>query len=202
MRALRRVWVFGILVALVLCVGTSAADLPAGSLCWSASRPLTWADFWATPPQWATPAIALASPLLNISWSATITPARTGSNWVSRVTALTVTNSVDCTRSWAIKASVTPEALHHEQLHFDLHEVYRRLLETVLLPMTAAGASQQASNTALNDLMTSTAASILQRAKAAQALYDAETGHGTNAAAQAHWEAKIAALLINPAAAP
>jgi predicted secreted Zn-dependent protease len=118
------------------------------------------------------------------------------------VTSLTVTNYVDPASSWAVPSRTSAEALHHEQLHFDLHEVYRRLLENTLRPMSCQASTDSASLKALNGLLNSTSAAILGRAESAQLAFDSETAHGTDLRTQAVWEDRIADWLAHPAAAP
>jgi hypothetical protein len=201
MNALRRAWVIAVLVAVAAAVCIGAAELPAGVVYWS-DHPLCWSDFCATPPVGIEQSNWVASPKLVISWSATFTATRKGATWTSTVTSLTVTNYVDPASSWAVPSRTSAEALHHEQLHFDLHEVYRRLLESTLRPMSCQASTDSASLQALNSLLNSTSVAILERAEAAQLAFDRETAHGTNSQAQAVWEDRIADLLMHPAAAP
>ena len=197
----KRIWILGICIAALVCVGAATADLPSNYVYWSADRPLAWSDFWSAAPDWALQSNWVASPHLVINWTAKFQAVRTGSTWTASVTSLTVTNAVDSTQSWAIASRTSPGALHHEQLHFDLHEVYRRLLEGTLRPMTAVGSSQSVCQT-LNDELKSTSSAILLRAQNAQLQYDKDTSNGINLDAQASWETRIASLLLNPSAAP
>jgi hypothetical protein len=201
MNALRRAWVIAVVVTAAVAVCIAAAELPAGILDWS-DRPLRWSDFCATPPVGIEQSNWVASPKLVISWSATFTATRKGTTWTSTVTSLTVTNYVDPASSWAVSSRTSAEALYHEQLHFNLHEVYRRLLESSLRPMSCQASTDSASLQALNSLLNSTSAAILERAEAAQVAFDRETAHGMNLQAQAVWEDRIADLLIHPASAP
>lgn len=201
MNAFRRAWVIAVLIAAATAVCIGAAELPAGVVHWS-DHPLCWSDFCATPPVGIEQTNWVASPKLVISWSATFTATRKGTTWTSTVTSLTVTNYVDPASSWAVPSRTSAEALYHEQLHFNLHEVYRRLLESTLRPMSCQASTDSASLQALNSLLNSTSAAILGRAESAQLAFDSETAHGTNLQAQAVWEERIADLLVNPAAAP
>jgi hypothetical protein len=119
---------------------------------------------------------------------------------------------MDPSRSWKLSAYVTPAILRHEQFHFTLHEVYRRLIEATLAPLTVmqklptvadcTNAAAQVCARSLSDLANSTGSAILARASAAHTAYDADTKGGRDSAAQASWESRITALLANPAAAP
>ncbi len=169
---------------------------------WSADRPLTWGDFDAVAPVWAEQGNWVASPDLVMNWTASYAAKRSGSVYIAAVTSLTITCAVDSSGSWAIASRVTAGALHHEQLHFDLYEVYHRLLEMSLRPLTAQAATGQGANQALDNLLVTTGNAILARAQAAELQFDKDTANGTNLAAQATWEARIASYLENPAAAP
>lgn len=200
MNAPWRAWIIAVLIAAAsACVG--AAEIPAGVVYWS-DHPLCWSDFCATPPAGIEQTNWVASPKLVITWSATFTAMRKGTTWTATVTSLTVTNYVDPASSWAVPSRTSAEALHHEQLHFDLHEVYRRLLENTLRPLSCQASTDSASLQALNRLLNSTSAAILERAQSAQLAFDSESAHGTNLQAQAGWEGRIADLLVDPASAP
>jgi hypothetical protein len=201
MNRLRRVWVVAVLVAVAAAVCVGAAEIPAAVVNWS-DGPLCWSDFCATPPVGIEQTNWVASPKLVITWSATFTATRKGATWTAIVTSLAVTNYVDRASSWAVSSRTSAEALYHEQLHFNLHEVYRRLLESTLRPMSCQASTDSASLKALNGLLNSTSAAILERAEAAQLAFDRETAHGTDLRTQAVWEDRIADWLAHPAAAP
>lgn len=208
---MRRVWALGIFLAVVLGFAAAAADLLSGYVCWSVDRPLTWGDFRATPPSWAEPANSAAQIHLTLSWSASIGAHAVGSVATATVTAFTVVNAMDPALSWKSPLA-TLANLRHEQFHFNLHEVYRRLAEMTLAPLTmtyqavtpnaSAQDTADACEKALNDLLLATWDAIDARAKAALAAYDSETRHGLDAEAQATWETRITSLLADPAAAP
>jgi len=80
--------------------------------------------------------------------------------------------------------------------------VYRRKLEIALSSVQAESGSQDGALDALHETLHRKAEEILKRLEAVQARYDAESGHGNNAAGQARWEAQIAAWLRDPIVAP
>jgi hypothetical protein len=201
MNARRRAWIVAVLIAAAMAVCVGAAEIPAGVVYWS-DGPLSWSAFCATPPVGIEQTNWVASPKLVISWSANFQAVRKGTTWTATVTSLAVTNYVEVASSWAVPSRVTAEALHHEQLHFDLHEVYRRLLENTLRPMSRQGSTDSGALQALNGLLNSTSAAILERAQSAQLAFDSESAHGTNLQAQAGWEDRIADLLVDPTSAP
>ncbi len=219
---LRRVSAAAIVLALFVGLSAVAADLLSGGIPWSAERPLTWADFQANPPPLAGPPPMVPANVtvsytpavthLSILWSLSAAGTCNGVTLTARFCAVVVTNVMNPSLSWKLPAYVTAKTLRHEQFHFNLHEVYRRLIAMTLSPLTitrpvltpadctdaAAGAYAQS----LNELGDSMGDAILVRANAAQAAYDADTKGGWDAAAQAAWESRISDLLLNPAAAP
>lgn len=179
-----------------------AAELSSPYIYWNPTRPLMWADFRGPPPADVASTNWVAAPSLKIEWTAQFSASGSGSSWTATVTALTVTNAVDTSRSWVLPSRATPAALHHEQLHFDLNEVYRRLLEATLRPLVICATTPKTALQTLNETLNTVSVSILARAEQTQALFDRETSHGTNLGAQDVWEERIAAWLVNPATAP
>ena len=219
---LRRVSAAAIVLALFAGLSAVAADLPSGAIPWSADRPLTWADFQANPPPSAGPPAATAGNgtvtftnaviHMSITWALRASGACNGVTATAHFVAVTVTNVMDPSLSWNLPTYATPQTLRHEQFHFNLHEVYRRLIAMTLTPLTitqrvstpadCTDAAKRACATSLNELGDSTGSAILARANAAQAAYDADTRGGQDTAAQAAWESRITELLANPSAAP
>lgn len=181
---------------------SSCAPLPAsphqdGRILWSRDRPITWSDFWAPPPPGRDPA-AVAGIATALEYRLTPAVERFGGGWQARVAALTVTAAMERNLSWAVPDRRTPAGLLHEQRHFDLVELYRRLLERSLRELAASGPSPDA---ALHNLLAAGEAvfrAVSERHSQAQALYDRETDHGRNTARQAEWDRKIAAWLLDP----
>jgi hypothetical protein len=217
----RRVAAAVIVLTLFAGLSVVAADLLSAVIPWSADRPLTWADFQANPPPSAGPPAVIpgngsvsytpAVTHLSISWSLSATGIGDGVTLTARFSAVVVTNVMDPSLSWKLPAYVTADTLRHEQFHFNLYEVYRRLIAMTLGPLTitrrvltpadCTDAAAYACAQSLNELGDSTGSAILARANAAQAAYDADTKGGWDTAAQAAWENRISALLLNPAAA-
>lgn len=96
----------------------------------------------------------------------------------------------DQQQSWSFPERQTPEILQHEQLHFDIAEVYARKLERKLNALRIRK-GQKAAAKELQQRYT--------RAQlACQARYDAETVHGLNRQQQQAWRALIRQELNNP----
>ncbi|SEW35636.1 hypothetical protein SAMN05428988_4367 [Chitinophaga sp. YR573] len=143
---------------------------------WSSTRKLTWDDFKGTPkPNRDTNIAATTSCRLGLR----VDP---GANVI-------VTNEFICYQSSARPTQKKPALLVHEQLHFDLCEIYARKLRKEL-----AEAHLNAQNTEAAFLKMHTLY------KERQDLYDEQTNHGLNPEPQALWEHNVAAELTALAA--
>ncbi|MBC7220884.1 DUF922 domain-containing protein [Candidatus Bipolaricaulota bacterium] len=170
---------------------------------WSADRPIGWDDFWAPPPSDRDPGAAAAIATV-LAYDLTAVAARdpgTG-RWQARIASLTVTNEMERDRSWALPERRTAAALAHEQGHFDLAEVYRRILERELQGLSGDGWTAAEAEQALRTRAREAFQRVTARQSEVQARYDRETDHGRDAARQADWEGRIAAWLRNPDLAP
>lgn len=100
-------------------------------LYWMSNRPLTWEDFLAPPPRHPGEAVAQVC----LSWTyeyGALARSEPGGALLIRLTEVRVYNRVDRNRSWALPEHRRPDVLEHEQIHFDINEVYRRLLQEEL----------------------------------------------------------------------
>ena len=146
---------------------------------WSATRPLTLADFLAHAPA-GEPLAALSS-----------TDIRAGAACRDYVFSGTVKATFDPTTSWLRDAKkATPALLRHEQLHFDITEAYARLMRQKLVAF-AAKADCNKLQPAFNNVTKAVYAAWDNE----QNRYDIETNHGLNAVRQAAWEKQTAAKL-------
>ncbi|WP_198172699.1 DUF922 domain-containing protein [Hymenobacter ginkgonis] len=160
-------------------VAAQAVKIPAGTLRWSANRPLTVADFKgkAKPGE---PHAALTSANIN-----------TGASCRGNVFSGTARASFDPAASWVRDASrMTPALLRHEQLHFDIAEVYARRLRQQLAALHVPC-----------DKLGSAFDQVSQAAYAAWAkaedAYDRDTNHGLQHEQQARWEAQVKQELLD-----
>ncbi len=203
--AMRRLLSFAVLSSIFL-IGlvASAADLPTTSIPWSAGYAICWNDFQCSPPADAERRVDVAAIHMTIQWQATyeVRSQYPRPGWMGTVKQLSVTNVMDPSRSWVLASRANPNALRHEQFHFNLNEVYRSKLESALSRISVQDTSSDAAQAALNDLLQRTAGAVLDQLANMQARYDAETGHGTDAAGQASWEAMIVGWLQSPSSAP
>ena len=145
---------------------------------WSAERRLTLADFQARAP--------LGNPL-SASTSSNIKADAACKDYVFSSTAAA---TFDPNTSW-VKSKMASEALlRHEQLHFDITEVYTRIMRQ-RLQLFVARANCEKLQPAFNN-MTKLVYADWDRE---QNRYDQETNHGLNAVRQAAWEKQTAAKL-------
>ena len=88
----------------------------------------------------------------------------------------------DKTKSWALERS--PQLLKHEQLHFDIAELYARKIRKKIL---------QLSGNKKNDLKTYNREirKLLNESNEFDRLYDVETLHGSLTRKQKEWEHKV-----------
>ncbi|MGI4872376.1 MAG: DUF922 domain-containing protein [Janthinobacterium lividum] len=172
---------FSLLLASLLAgaqVQAQGVKTPAGSIPWSANRPLTVADFQSRPQPNETHA-ALTS-----------TDIHTGASCHGNAFAGTARASFDPTRSWVREpAAITPKLLRHEQLHFDIAEVYARRLRQQLAGVRTP--CNKLGNT-FNQLTEAGYAAWQQ----ANDDYDRDTNHGLQAGEQARWEALVRQQLV------
>jgi len=187
--------------------GTIAALAEVGSthIDWDPYAPVSWDLFQGTPPADANQRTEAAAIHMTISWRASyaVSSSNGGTTWVGQVAEITVTNTMEPASSWVVSSKATPTILNHEQLHFDLNEVYRRKLTCLLQATTACQAStQQAAVDQLNAALHQTASVVLQKLSEMQALYDSQTFHSTNTAEQDRWGELIDQWLAAPTTAP
>jgi len=180
----------------------AASDGSVPSVPWDASTPLTWDLFRCAAPADAVHRSEAAAIHMTIRWHASYSVTSSGSTWIGRVQNVTVTNTMEPSLSWVVPGKADARVLRHEQGHFDLNEVYRRKLEIVLPCLQSQCASKQGAIDELEAALHQRADGILEQLQAVQGRYDAESGHGNNPSGQARWEARIAAWLLNPVAAP
>ena len=193
-------------LAIVLCsistLATTEGDLP--RINWDHATPITWSLFQGTPPDDASQRTEAAAIHMTIRWHATYSVSSiNGTDWTGQVASITVTNTMEPTRSWVVPGKTVANVLNHEQLHFDLNEVYRRKLECLLLGIgTCNSATQQGTVDLLNASLHQSANAVLQKLSDMQTLYDSQTSHGSNSAEQARWQDLINDWLVAPTTAP
>ncbi|SHN32261.1 hypothetical protein [Chitinophaga sp. CF418] len=142
---------------------------------WSPDRKLTWDDFKGTPaPNSDTNVAARTSCRFGIRID---TMYASGNRVV-------VTNEFICRQSSVRPERKTAALLAHEQLHFDLCEVYARLLRKQL-------ANTQLTPANINRVSTDIFLETYRIYKETQWKYDEETQHGLKPEPQARWKENI-----------
>ncbi len=147
------------------------------TISWRANRPLTWSDYRARPEA--------GSPF------AAITTAGIGYrlSYTRRSMKATVFCYMLPARSW-VKSTARKTLLTHEQLHFDITEIYARRLQKAF---NAYRFRFQTVSRDLNRLFEK----IDKEKNKANEQYDRETNFSLNDTQQARWGRKVKAALVH-----
>lgn len=150
------------------------------SFTWNESHKLTWADF-KSQPDVSRDAVALTASGITFGYSL--------KTFEDRI--IGFTTSVEAhfypNKSWYKKGKANDITLKHEQLHFDITELYARMFREQLSKISVNQNIALQLNTLNN--------SINEIHNATQKKYDAESKHSTDIAKQKQWEVFIAAEL-------
>ena len=181
-----------------------AAEVDSPPVDWDQESPIDWSLFQGIPPSDASQRTGAAAIHMTIRWHASYSVSSiNGATWTGHVSSVTVINTMEPTQSWVLPGKAFVSALDHEQLHFDLNEVYRRKLECMLLRVGACdGATQQEVVDLLDSSLHRTANAVLQQLSEMQTLYDSQTSHGNNSTEQSRWQSLISDWLAAPLTAP
>ena len=191
--------------ALVLATVLPSAIVAQQPIFWNSARPLVWSDFHGRVRPSAN-GEQVAETMSVLSWSF-----QYELNWSSQrcefsLREISTTASFDPSGSWVRAGNETVTVLQHEQLHFDITELYRRRFVAIVAPYIEQSHSCQSRSSrraardaeqGIRDLVQPLYEDIWQAHLDTQADYDQETGHGTNEAAQSSWSARIAGELAN-----
>ncbi len=170
---------------------------------WHPERPITWDMFQGAPPQDACERSEAAAIHMTLEWSASYEIRSSSAGYVGRVATVSVTNTMQPQRSWVVDGRQSDRLLHHEQIHFDLNEVYRRRIESSLLSIGPCQTStQQGAIQWLDSRLHQVANEQLDQLESMHALYDAQTSHGTNLEEQRRWDEQVYEWLARAATAP
>jgi hypothetical protein len=145
------------------------------SFSWS-EKQLTWDDFRGKPH---TKSRVGAITYSGIKYSYE----QSGSSLSMKVVA-----TFDPDLSWYNKSTANEYVLRHEQLHFDITELYARKLRAALKQISPKAAKPSAIAEKLYD-------KFFSESRDYQDLYDHETNHSRNEARQAEWDKKISSAL-------
>lgn len=155
------------------------------NIAWSKTRQLTWTDFQATPDAGSS----------YYAYTATRTTYK--SQWdADGNISVTVICEFNPSKSWKKQADLTDALLRHEQLHFDIAELFARKMRK---EYAAYCQTHKASADAAADLD-----GIFKKAQEElrkyQEGYDEATDHSKNKPQQAEWDKKVTSELKELAA--
>jgi hypothetical protein len=197
---------YWIVVLAVVCgclsvLATTTEEIP--GISWDQASPLTWDLFRGMPPADSAGRITPALIAVEFGWHASFSARYVHGAYLAQVDSIEVTVKLLPSRSWVNRTLATDHILQHEQLHFDLYEVYRRKLLTLMCGVgSCSAATEQSAYDQLSASLSGLFYSVSQSAEATQALYDAQTGGSVNREEQARWKELIASWLMSPMAAP
>ncbi len=141
---------------------------------WSADRQLTWADFKALPDPSSDNA-ALTNSNINVEFG-----------FSDKVFTHSIRCSFNKEKSWVrIK---NDHILKHEQGHFDITEIYARILHKELSEYIF---NSKTADKDINDIYSK----VMKQHVSMQQAYDVETNHSIDSARQKLWDNKIVSLL-------
>ncbi len=173
---------------------------------WSPDRPLTWDDFQGTPPEGPLEgAVAEIAMALGYSWEYTVQLDTQTRKWTVHIQAVSTRNVMNRSRSWVIRERATDAHLQHEQKHFDLNEVYRRILQRELEKLvgtTLEGDTKAEVEERAKRQIEVIFEKVKRKVDEVQAQYDQDTAHGRNIERQREWNERIRWWLADPSRAP
>lgn len=162
-----------IVLAIFLCSLT--ANEP--QFAWNEKRKLTWGDFKGKPVK------------SNSAAALTYTDIQIAASLIDGKLSVEVKNYFDSKLSWT-KNKESSSLLAHEQLHFDITELYTRKIRKKLNDIISEEAIRSGTINKESD-------KLLKEWKEFQLKYDSETNHGVLANKQKEWEQKVKNLLLN-----
>ncbi len=139
---------------------------------WNKNRLLTWDDFKGK--------VDTTTEHLAVTYSRTSTTFKS----LKDTLFMSVIATMNPVKSWKRSNKLSKEVLKHEQLHFDIAELYARKLKLELGKMVVTKKEAQKK---IDELLTLNT----QQFKQYQALYDKETDHSKLKAKQLEWGNKI-----------
>jgi len=157
-----------------LATGERSAQDDSGRIVWSREIPLVWADFEGKPPVRAAEASGSCVGFA-VLWECP------GGELTFEVKA-----TFDPAESWVKPGAQDPGLLRHEQLHFDLTELFARRLRKRFTDLRDPCKNPRDTRQVLDRAVADTYGEWQE----AQSRYDAETRSGTDAATQRVWERK------------
>lgn len=149
-----------------------------GVIYWDEDIKLKWSDFQGKPDSLAT--------YVGSATAVTMAQIRSEAYWEDDLPNFKVVNRFVKSKSWVVDSTTSsPFALAHEQLHFDIAEIYTRKIRKGVAELRKSG------NSDMDDYV-----GLIQKLMDARnkenALYDRETAHSIIDFKQEEWNEKIA----------
>ena len=166
---------------------------------WSPTRKLTWTDFRAQPLKDVISRSEISTRIHPLWLPETHCQSLSTNQFTCtlKVVQLAIRAEMNPFLSWVIPEAADLELLEHEQLHFDLTEVYARKIRTATRPLlglteTATGISiQKAQDSAfkkLEDRLNFIVIPLQDELNHEQTRYDQESQHSLNQKKQQEWK--------------
>jgi hypothetical protein len=190
-------------LALWLLLGVGCLDAAAEDIPWNANRPLAWSDFNGAVPA-RTPSEDVAITAASLGWEFDYSLARSTETCTYEVTSIRAVAVFHQDRSWSKPDHRTDRVLEHEQRHFDITQLHKWIFEARVREHVGSigecrGRNARRAAESIGTAIDQHIGPIYERVWAEytqmQAAYDAETAHGTDAAEQERWSARIEAAL-------
>lgn len=175
-----------------------------GLVYWSPGRKLTWDDYRGPIGQNGQDIDAETSAGFNLNWQPRSNPCRSISGntfeCTVKIESFTVQTVMDQNKSWVKPNVKSSYLLDHEQLHFNIVELYARKMRNQMNGLVGQTETAQADGLQaaeyeaakrLNVKFNTIFDAISQEVHAVQATYDNDTSHGLNHDAQTQWDQKI-----------
>jgi hypothetical protein len=191
------------LLGLALPIAASAGARP--DIAWDANRLLTWDDF-AGPVATGVHAKQVAATAASLGWAYHYRVEQSNGSCVYRITDIRVSAVFDPNRSWVKPGHETAAVLAHEQGHFDIAQIHKLMFDDMTREFVGTArkckgeSAKRIAKFVDNDIARSLGdlyEQVWEQHTEAQETYDSATNHGTHAAAQEQWLARIAAGLRN-----
>lgn len=164
---------FVVLIGLISLLGFKSSGFnDSNALLWRADRKLSWSDYKAKPKNFDASDGALTASSIQTEFS------YSGNEFIFSVEAKFYPYE-----SWYIKTRASNELLEHEQLHFDITELYARMLKQELLESIKTKKDIH--------LYKSIVSKYMKDWDKTQEQYDEETNHSINKEKQKIWQEMI-----------
>lgn len=139
---------------------------------WNIKRKLTWNDFKGSPNY-----TAEDKAITNCSFQSSFLIKNDSVKII-------IKSYMNTTKSWVKNGYKIDYLLNHEQLHFDIAEIYARKFRQKV-------STEELNKSILNAHLNKISSEYLRQLKEYQNLYDNETNHSTNNEKQAEWSVLI-----------